>query len=144
MIYARIDLVQTDYLPLKADWQIISHPEIHVLNKIYQKYCEYKKFRSVMPIFDSEYLDSKSEIIGYYDNNMLIAFSLIKKHDKDNVEAVQFAWTYSNPKLRLGIVSLKHECALYKQQGYKFLYLGEASEYKSKIAGYEVLGPKSC
>ena len=144
MIFARINLKNTNYFLLENNWQNILKPDIQVLNTIYDTYCLYKKFKSYMPIFESEYLDSKSEIIGYYDNNILVAFSLIKKHDKDNVEAVQFAWTYNNPKLRLGITSLKHECAYYKQQGYQFFYLGEANEYKSQIDGYEILGPKSC
>lgn len=144
MIYARINLNNTNYSILQNDWQIVVNPDIAALNKIYDTYCRYKRFKSYMPIFDSEYSDTKSEIIGYYENKILVAFSLIKKHDSANVEAVQFAWTYTNPKLRLGITSLKHECAYYKQQGYQFLYLGEADEYKSQIDGYEILGPKYC
>ena len=93
-----------------------------------------------MPIFDSEYLDESNDVIGYKHNNKLVAFSLIRRHDKDNIEAVQFAWDYVNPKLRLGIESLKNECAIYKARGFKYLYLGEAAEYK-KIDGYELLGP---
>jgi len=144
MIYARINLKHTNYILLQDNWQIIRNPDITVLNIIYDTYCSYKKFKSYMPIFDSEYLDTKSDIIGYFYDQVLVAFSLIKKHDNNNVEAVQFAWTYNNLKLRLGITSLKHECAYYKQQGYQFFYLGEANEYKSQIDGYEILGPKSC
>jgi hypothetical protein len=140
MIYARIDLERTNYTILQSNWQFIQQPNTQTLNAIYAQYCNYKKFKSVMPIFDSEYTDLQTDIIGYFDNNQLVAFSLIKKYDCDNVEALQFAWTYHNPKLRLGITSLEHECALYKQLGYKFLYLGEANEYKSKIQGFEILG----
>lgn len=140
MIYARINLEKTNYTILQSDWSFIRDPDIKILNTIYITYCQHKKFRSVMPIFDSEYTDSNTDIIGYYDKNLLVAFSMIKKYDFDNVEAVQFAWTYNNPKLRLGIKSLEHECALYKQLGFKFLYLGEANEYKSKIKGFEILG----
>jgi len=93
-----------------------------------------------MPIFDREYQDPGNDIIGYFDQDQLVAFSIIRKYDQDNVEAVQFAWTYHNPKQRLGIESLKHESALYKKLGYKYLYLGGADEYKSKIDGFEVLG----
>lgn len=140
MLYARINLEKTNYLQLQSNWTFLSSPNIIELNSIYKKYCEYKKFKSVMPIFDSEYTDSKTDVIGYFDNNNLVAFSLIKKYDIHNAEAVQFAWNYSNPKLRLGIRSLEHECALYKERGFKFLYLGEANEYKSKIDGFEILG----
>lgn len=93
-----------------------------------------------MPIFRSEYTDVNNDIIGYYDQNNLVAFSLLRKFDTENVEAIQFAWTYNNPKLQLGIKSLHQECAIYKALGYKFLYLGEANEYKRKIDGFEILG----
>ena len=94
-----------------------------------------------MPIFDSEYVDIKNDIIGYFDKDTLVAFSLLRRYNQFDVEALQFAWTYHEPKLRLGIESLKHECAVYKNLGYKFLYLGEADEYKSEIDGFEKLGP---
>lgn len=139
MIYARINLEKTNYTLMHENWEFIKNPDISILNQIYQKYCQYKKFPSVMPIFNSEYTDSKVDIIGYFDSNGMVAFSLIKKYDHENVEAIQFAWTYHNPKLRLGIRSLQHECAIYKDLGFKFLYLGEANEYKSKIDGYEIL-----
>lgn len=91
-----------------------------------------------MPIFDSEYLDN--EVIGYRHDGKLVAFSLIKIHDNENVEAIQFAWDYANPELKLGIKSLKNECAIYKARGYKYFYLGAAAKYK-QIDGYEELGP---
>lgn len=141
MIYARINLEKTSYDQMQDNWEFITNPDIADLNNIYKKYCQYKRFPSVMPIFDSEYTDSKVDVIGYLDQGRLEAFSLIKKYDSHNVEAVQFAWTYHNPKLRLGIRSLEHECALYKNLGFKYLYLGEANEYKTAINGFELLGP---
>lgn len=108
--------------------------------EIYRKYCEYKKFNSVMPLFRQQFQDIYTEIIGYFSNRRLVAFSLIKKYDAENVEAVQFAWDYRNPKLALGIESLKNECAIYKERGFKYLYLGEAHDYKSQIDGFELLG----
>lgn len=81
-------------------------------------------------------------MIGYYDkNDSLIAFSLIRRYDSHDAECIQFAWDYKDPKLRLGIASLKHECALYKDRGFQYLYLGEADEYKSEIDGFETMGP---
>ena len=139
MIYARINLSKTNYNLSTLQWQYIRNPNIKQLNKIYNTYCEYKNFASVMPIFDSEYTDPKNDIIGYFDNDVLVAFSLLRRYDTENVEAIQFAWTYSNPKLRLGIKSLKHECFLYKSLNYKFYYLGEANEYKRNIKGFEIL-----
>ena len=140
-MYARIDLSQTDYPLIDTAWSVIQIPDPQQLNEIYTKYCRYKKFKSVMPIFDSEYIDLKNDVMGYWYNDRLVAFSLLKKYDYINVEAVQFAWDYAQPKLRLGIRSLKHECAYYKQRGFKYLYLGGADEYKKKIQGFEILGP---
>ena len=140
MIYARINLGATNYSSSILDWQYITDPDTNQLNAIYQQYCRYKQFASVMPIFASEYADQKNDIIGYFDNDNLLAFSLLRRYDADNVEALQFAWTYTNPKLRLGIKSLEHECAVYKKLGYKYLYLGGADEYKSQVDGFEILG----
>lgn len=142
MTYARINLEHTFYeqLPETVAAKIYS-PNYEELQHIYTQYCRHKKFKSVMPIFQSEFKDINNDIIGYYDNEKLVAFSLIKIYDSENVEAIQFAWDYYNPTLALGIKSLKHECAYYKEHGYKYLYLGGADEYKSKLDGFEILGP---
>lgn len=139
MIYARINLEKTNYSTSIINWQYLRTPDIKQLNAIYYQYCQYKKFPSVMPIFDSEYQDQNNDVIGYFDSNELVAFSLIRRYDNVNAEALQFAWTYHDPKLRLGIESLKQECAIYKKLGFKFLYLGGADEYKSKIDGFEII-----
>ena len=139
MLYARVRLVETDYKKLK-NYEFIDNPDIELLNSIYRKYCRYKKFKSVMPIFDSEYTENNNDIIGYYYNSKLVAFSLLKRYDSRNVEAIQFAWDYNEPRLKLGIESLKNECALYKEMGFEYLYLGYADEYKKQIDGFEILG----
>ena len=140
MIYARINLEKTDYQVL-TNWKYISNPDYLQLNQIYLKYCQYKKFSSVMPLFPSEFFDVNNDVLGYYDHNELVAFSLMKRFDNSNVEAIQFAWTYHKPQSRLGIESLKNECAIYKNRGFKYLYLGGADEYKKQIDGFEILGP---
>lgn len=93
-----------------------------------------------MPIFDTEFINASNDVIGYYDGDLLVGFSLLRRYDSENVEAIQFAWNYKNPKLRLGIKSLESECAYYKERGFKYLYLGGADEYKSKVDGFEILG----
>lgn len=140
MLYARIDLINTNYQVLEHS-RMLTDPDVDQLQNIYRTYCQHKRFRSVMPIFQSEFTDPKNDVIGYYDDGCLVAFSLIRRYDTKNVEAIQFAWDYAKPKLRLGIESLKSECALYKDLGYRYLYLGEADEYKSKIDSFELLGP---
>ena len=137
--YCRIDLSKTNYIQL-TNWVYLSTPNIIQLNEIYKKYCRYKKFASVMPLFDNHYKNPIAEIIGYTDNNNLVAFSLTTILDEENCEGTQFAWDYENPELYLGIESLKNECAIYKARGVKYYYLGTADKYKEQIDGYEILG----
>jgi hypothetical protein len=94
-----------------------------------------------MPLFDSQFTDPNTDVIGYRENGELVAFSLMKRYDSENVLASQFAWTYHNPKTRLGIESLKTECAIYRDRSYKFLYLDQAHLYKQNLEGFEILGP---
>ena len=138
--FARIDLSKTNY-NINIEWMYITRPDISALNAIYRDYCIYKKFSSVMPIFDSRYTDTMTDIIGYYDQARLVAFSLIKRYDEHNALCDQFAWTYHNPKMRMGIETMKTECAIYKTRGFKYLYLEQAHLYKSEIDGFEILGP---
>lgn len=139
MKYCRIDLSKTNYWALN-NFRYLYHFDIVELNRIYKEYCEYKQFASVMPIFDIQYHDENTDVIGYYNDNNLVAFSLIKTYDSKNAECLQFAWNYKEPDLKLGIESLKNECAVYKERGFKYLYLGQADKYKSQLDGYELVG----
>jgi hypothetical protein len=138
--FARIDLSKTNYEPT-VKWEYLNTPDINKLNSIYRDYCKYKHFASVMPIFDSRYTDPATDVIGYYDSNKLAAFSLIKRYDDKNALCDQFAWNYQNPRLRLGIETLKTECAIYKARGFDYLYLEQAHLYKQGLDGFELLGP---
>jgi hypothetical protein len=138
--FARIDLSKTNY-EINVEWMYMAKPDIPALNEIYRTYCTHKHFASVMPIFDSRYTDPMTDVIGYYDNAKLVAFSLIKRYDEHNALCDQFAWTYHNPKLRMGIETMKTECAIYKARGFRYLYLEQAHLYKSEIDGFEILGP---
>jgi len=139
MKYCRIDLSKTNYNTLQ-NYYFMYEFNLDELNQIYYDYCNYKQFDSVMPIFDIQYTNEHTDVIGYSDGDKLVAFSLIRIYDSDNAESLQFAWDYANPKLRLGIESLKNECAVYKARGFKYLYLGQADEYKSQIDGFELIG----
>jgi hypothetical protein len=138
--FARIDLSQVTYQP-SVDWEYLREPNIPVLKDIYRTYCIYKHFASVMPLFDSQFTDAMTDVIGYKEQGKLVAFSLMKRLDNENVLASQFAWTYHNPRTRLGIESLKTECVIYRDRGYKFLYLDQAHLYKQGLEGFELLGP---
>lgn len=139
MKYARVNLNQTNYTILN-NWNYIKQIDVSQLNEIYKKYCAYKNFDSVMPIFESQYKDTNTEIIGYYENDSLIAFSMVKLYDDKNAELLQFAWDYKKPELTLGIASLKNECAIYKERGFEYLYLGGAETYKRFLDGFEIMG----
>ena len=138
--YARINLDKTDYSKIGSS-EMLLNPDPTQLNEIYYKYCHYHKFNSVMPLFDKDY--KENDIIGYYDGDVLVAFSMIAVYDDKNAEAVQFAWDYNNPKMFLGLSSLRNECALYKEQGFKYLYIGGADAYKNQIDGLEIMTPVS-
>lgn len=142
MKYCRIDLSKTNYTRMsEVNCRYVVHQDLFPeMFEIYRKYCEHKQFDSVMPLFEQQFRDISTEIVGYFSNRKLVAFSLVKLYDKDNADALQFAWDYANPKLRLGIESLKNECAIYKARGYKYLYLGLADEYKHQLDGFEILG----
>ena len=138
--FARINLEKnTDQVAV--NWAYLKNPNITELNDIYRTYCIYKHFASVMPLFDSQYTDPDTDVIGYYDNDLLVAFSIIKRYDNKNALCAQFAWNYRNPKLRLGIESLRTECAIYRERGFQYLYLDQAHLYKQGITGFELLGP---
>lgn len=137
--FARIQLKETTYQP-SVTWEYITDPDIPVLQDIYRTYCIYKNFASVMPLFNSQFIDPDTDVIGYREDGKLVAFSLMKRYDKKNVLASQFAWTYHNPKTKLGIESLKTECAIYRERGFEYLYLDQAHLYKQVLEGFEILG----
>ena len=138
--FARIDLAQITYRPT-VTWEYLLEPNIAQLQDIYRTYCIYKHFASVMPLFNSQFTDPDTDVIGYREQGELVAFSLMRRLDTENVLASQFAWTYRNPRTRLGVESLKTECAIYRDRGYKFLYLDQAHLYKQGLEGFEILGP---
>ena len=138
MTYCRIKLSKTNYKAYDKSL-IDDNPNLKQIQDIYKKYCDYKKFKSVQPLFANDIKVHK--VMAYYDDGKFVAFSLLYELDKHNIEALQFAWDYKNPKLRLGIKSLENECAWAKANGYKYLYLGQDDRYKSQFKGYERLGP---
>ncbi len=138
MKFCRINLHKTNYEMLpNASLAKCQDINVNLLQDLYKKYCIYKKFSSVMPIFAREFYENN--IIVYKDCEEIVAFSMIGVYDTKNIENYQFAWNYEKPKLRLGIKSLEHECAYYKKAGYDNYYLGEVDEYKKQFDGFEVL-----
>ena len=140
--FARVDLRLTHYQPT-VSWRYLRDLDdttVDQLLDIYRTYCIYKHFASVMPMFASRFQDPMADVIGYYDQDRLVAWSLIRRYDAHNALCDQFAWTYHNPRARLGIETLKTECAIYRERGFHYLYLEQAHLYKSEIEGFEILG----
>ena len=74
--FARIDLTQTPYRPT-VTWEYLLEPNIAQLQDIYRTYCIYKHFASVMPLFNSQFTDPATDVIGYREAGELVAFSLM-------------------------------------------------------------------
>lgn len=141
--FARINLANTTYEPT-VTWRMITRLDADTLaqlTSIYRAYCVHKRFASVMPVFHSRFTDPMADVIGYYDQDQLVAWSLIRRFDDRNALCDQFAWTYHRPSMRLGIETMKTECAIYRAQGFDYLYLEQAHMYKQEIDGFELLGP---
>ena len=140
MLFCRVNLSKTNY-SLYKHAHILDPVPIKQILEIYSKYCKYKNFESVMPLFEEELTHEHVQIIGYFDNNILVAFSYLYLLNNKNIDSNQFAWNYENPKLHLGLKSIRHECAYYKSLGYDYIYLGEDDTYKYQIDGFETMGP---
>lgn len=139
--FARIDLAHTQYTE-SVTWNYLSKSDymIEKCQEIYRAYCKHKRFASVMPLFSARLRDPMADVLGYYSGGNLVAFSLIRRFDDHNALCDQFAWTYHEPRLRLGIETMKTECAIYRDRGFRYLYLEQAHLYKQEITGFEILG----
>ena len=137
-MYGRIDLSKVKY---KLDPDIFLHkPSWKEAAHVYNVYCKYKNFDSVFPLYSDDILQNDFHCL--YIDNKLIAWEQTRTYTNDKVAfSDQFAWDYSNPEDRVGWRFSYHVPAYYKSQGYKYLYLGDHHDYKSRIQGYEILGP---
>ena len=137
-MFCRIRLKDTNYQEYH-NYRILDGSSFNRCLEIYKQYVTYKKFKDIVPIFVEEFELPHSDVIGYYDGNELVAFTLAYRFKSVNsVWADQFAWNYKNKKLGLGHIANKSEIALYKRLGFDYFYLGESSDYKAKLDGYEI------
>lgn len=141
----RINLAKTNYKQIP--FSFLSSEHFPVCEQIYKKYLQYNNIENPHPVFAEEW-DNKakynSDVLGYYVDSLLVAWSLIYKFpSKKTVLADQFAWDYANPKLKLGYKTLRSECAYYKSQGYNYFILGDSDKYKEEIQGFEILTKES-
>jgi len=138
--FGRIDLAHTSYHQDLECERLDPVPVPDVL-RVYKDYCAHKHFRSVIPMIPGRLISSDTEIIGYRDQGRLVAWSMYRIWDQENVLSDHFAWDYRNPRLRLGIKSLQNECAIYRDRGYRWMYFEAVEPYMLDIEGFEILGP---
>jgi hypothetical protein len=138
--FGRIDLQQTQYVS-DVEYQLLDPVPVNDLQRVYRDYCVHKHFQSVMPLIPGRLVAAGTEIIGYYDQDRLVAWSMYRVWDQHNILSDHFAWDYRNPKLRLGIRSIENECAIYRDRGYRYMYFEAVEPYMLDLQGFEILGP---
>jgi len=137
MTYCRIRLEKTNYKEI--EYEILNESHYRVCDDIFKAYCRYRNIETTLPVFVEDFQQDYTEVIGYLDNNKIVAFSLILLYpSRKTACADHFAWDYQNPKLKIGYKSLRSECARYKRLGYDYLYLGDYYDYKSELKGFEL------
>lgn len=138
--FGRIDLAKTTYT-CELDWWLLNPVPVIEVQRVYRDYCAHKHFLSVMPMIAGRLTAPDTEIIGYHDQGRLVAWSMYKIWDSENVLSDHFAWDYRNPRLRLGIRSIENECAIYRDRGYRWMYFEAVEPYMLDLQGFEILGP---
>lgn len=137
--FGRVDLNMTPYTA-DLDCQLLRPVPVAEVQRVYREYCLHKHFRSVIPMVPGRLLDISTEIIGYHDRGRLVAWSMYRIWDDENLLSDHFAWDYRNPRLRLGIQSIKNECAIYRDRGFRWMYFESVEPYMLDIKGFEILG----
>lgn len=137
--FGRVDLAKTSY---KADigYQVLDPVPVAEVQRVYREYCLHKHFRSVIPMLAGRLTAPDTEIIGYHDQGRLVAWSMYRIWDRENVLSDHFAWDYRDPRLRLGIRSIENECAIYRDRGFRWMYFESVEPYMLDIEGFEILG----
>ena len=138
--FGRINLADTTYQQY-LDCELLQPVPIDAVLRVYRDYCVHKHFQSVMPMIPGRLTAEQTEIIGYHDQDRLVAWSMYRIWDSKNILSDHHAWDYRNAKLRLGIRSLENECAIYRDRGYRFMYFESVQPYMLDPQGFEILGP---
>ena len=137
--FGRINLDQTTY-HIDLDWQILRPVPVNEVLRVYRDYCVHKHFQSVIPMIPGRLTDAATEIIGYHDRGRLVAWSMYRVWDQENILSDHFAWDYRDPRLRLGIRSIENECAIYRGRGFRWMYFESVEPYMLDLQGFETLG----
>jgi hypothetical protein len=140
--FGRINLQLTDYEP-NLDCCVLDPVPVDDVLSVYRDYCAHKHFLSVMPMIPGRLTAADTEIIGYHDNARLVAWSMYRIWDSENILSDHHAWDYRNPRLRLGQRSLENECAIYRDRGFRYMYFESIEPYLLDLQGFEILGKLS-
>jgi hypothetical protein len=138
--FGRIDLQRTVYMQ-DLDHDLLDPVPINDVLRVYRDYCLHKHFQSVIPMLPGRLTAAGTEIIGYRDADRLVAWSMYRIWDRENILSDHFAWDYRNPRLRLGIRSIENECAIYRTRGYRWMYFESVEPYMMDLQGFELMGP---
>lgn len=138
--FGRIYLQNTTYQQ-DLECEILCPVPVDAVLRVYHDYCAHKHFQSVMPMLPSRLTADQTEIIGYHDQGRLMAWSMYRIWDDSSILCDHHAWDYSNPRLRLGIRSLKNECAIYRDRGFSHMYFEWVAPYMLNFESFEILGP---
>lgn len=140
--FGRINLSIVTYTQ-ELDWELLSPVPVDEVQRVYRDYCLHKHFLSVMPLLSGRLRAPDTELIGYCDHGRLVAWSMYRIWDHENILSDHHAWDYRNPRLRLGARSLANECAIYRDRGFKWMYFETVEPYMLDMQGFEVLGAMS-
>jgi hypothetical protein len=138
--FGRINLEATTYVR-DLDAKSLDPVPINDVLRIYRDYCAHKHFQSVMPMIPGRLTAPGTEIIGYQHRDELVAWSMYRIWDAENILSDHFAWDYREPRLRLGIRSIETECAIYRDRGYRWMYFESVEPYMLDLQGFEIMGP---
>ena len=138
--FGRIRLEDTNYA-VDLEYAVLDPVPVDEVLRVYRDYCAHKHFYSVMPMLPGRLTAADTEMIGYHDQGRLVAWSMYRVWDDENVLSDHHAWDYRNPKLRLGRRSLETECAIYRDRGYRWMYFESVEPYMLDLQGFEILGP---
>ena len=137
--FGRVDLAATSYC-VSMDWRLLNPVPMDEVMQVYHEYCHYRHFQSVIPIIPGRFSIPGTEVIGYHEQDKLIAWSMYRIWDQENIVIDQHAWDYSKPEQKIGLRSLHNECALYRGRGFRWMYFESVEPYMLDIEGFEILG----
>ena len=136
-----LDLKKKHKIPSRIDFEIVEDlKNWDRYERIWDTYLEKKGFSKEFNLSDLFKVNpNKKHVIEVYDYDEMVAFSIIRK--EPGPVSLQFAWTYHEPKLSLGIHCQYFELNYLKESGYKYNYVCPGYErtciWKSRFPGFE-------